>query len=238
MNHSNVNMDSPPMLQLPADFLAKYRPANKKPVVVVEVPPENEIPAQKNFHPPAKATPATVLEESPEKVVPMQTKILPICAFAGAVRVPLLDTKIKWAMSSLVPAFDNEDQIRQARQNSAKLDRSSYFWRYPVRFLANPIEKNLYRTVMIDYIPRNATYEDVLEHVRTGALESIQLFPPLRGCTNFFTARVVFTYETPAVSMFVQFQKRISLGDPIKIKGCAVRFWQVYVCPLLQKKLY
>ena len=238
MNQSTVNMDNPPTLQLPADFLAKYRPAKKTPMVIVEVSQEEDIPVQNNFHRPAKATPVTLLEESPEKVVPMQTKILPNGVFAGAIRVPLLDTKIKWAMNSLVPAFDNEDQIRQARQNSAQLDRASYFWRYPVRFLPNPTEKNLYRTVMIDYIPRGATYQDVLEHVRTGALESIHLFPPLRGCADFFTARVVFTYEIPAVSMVMQYQKRMSQGDPIKIKDCAVRFWQVYVYPLLQRRLH
>jgi hypothetical protein len=98
-----------------------------------------------------------------------------------------------------------------------------------VRFLPNPTEKNLYRTVMIDYIPPGATYQDVLAHLRTGALESIQMFPPLRGCTDYLTARVVFTYELPAVSVIMQFEKRLREGNPMRIRGEHVRIWQVYV---------
>jgi hypothetical protein len=102
-------------------------------------------------------------------------------------------------------------------------------WEKQVRFLPNPTEKNLYRTVMVDYIPPGATYQDVLAHLRAGALESIQMFPPLRGSTDYLTARVVFTYELPAVSVIMQFEKRLREGNPMRIRGEPVRIWQVYV---------
>lgn len=220
-------LEKPPILQLPVDFLAKYRATRKTPPVLqsqventssaVTLPPE-EFRTEEAQISPIKS--GTVTNGVPQKPL------------------PVLDTKIRWAMSSLVPAFDNEDEIEQAKQNFLQSDRSryptskpgnhaSYFWQHPVRFLPNPTEKNLYRTVMIDYIPRGTAYQDVTAHVRTGALESIQLFPPVRGSTDYFTARVVFNYEIPAVSTVMHYQKRMSRGDPIKIKGSPVRFWQV-----------
>ena len=152
--------------------------------------------------------------------------------------LPVVDTKILWSMSALQPVFDDDQQVKQAMQSNGIIDRhyaatrktsthTTYFWQHPVRFLPSPTEKNLYRTVMIDYIPQGTTYQDVLAHVRTGALESIQLFPPLRGCTDYFTARIVFTYELGAVLMVMQYQKRFSHRDAFQIKGVPVRVWQV-----------
>ena len=157
----------------------------------------------------------------------------------NAMRVPVLDTKIKWTMNSRQPVFKDQNQLLLAMKIASNHDHSgtsfgkagdkhtTYFWQHPVRFLPSPTEKNLYRTVMIDYLPLSSSYEDVLQHVRTGALQSIQLFPPVRGCTNFTTARVVFNYETSAVSMVMQYQKKMNAGYPMKVNGAVVRVWQV-----------
>ena len=59
-------------------------------------------------------------------------------------------------------------------------------------------DKNLFRTVMIDFIPIGSTYKDVLSQVCGGSLEQIQLFEPVGNVTNFMTARVVFNYELGA----------------------------------------
>lgn len=227
-----MDMDKAPTLKLPADFLAKYRPAKKFPVVVVEEASEEDVAraVETEIYSPPKMTPVMVPKASPKKASKVQPNTLPDGVLAGAMRVPILNVNIQWAMNSLVPLFNSESEVRRAKQGTAMSgNNSSYFWRHPVRFSPSATEKNLYRTVMVDYIPLNATYQDVLQHVRTGALESIQLLPPLRGSTDFLTARVVFIYETSATAMAMQYQKRIDQRHPIKIQGCAVRFWQVYV---------
>ena len=179
----------------------------------------------------------TVVEANRQGHVPSTASVPPSVA-----AVPLLDTKIKWAMSSLMPAFDDEVELEQAKQGVLQSYRSghhlSYFWQHPVRFLPKPTEKNLYRTVMIDYIPQTTTYQEILEHVRSGALESIQLFPPLGSTTNYLTTRIVFIHEIPAVSMIMHYQKRRNQGDPIKIRGTPVRFWQVYAYQLPYTSLH
>ena len=53
---------------------------------------------------------------------------------------------------------------------------------------------------MIDYLPIGTRYCDVLDQIRGGTLESIQMYPPI--ATNFITARVVFTHERGAVGLF------------------------------------
>jgi hypothetical protein len=240
-------MDKAPTLKLPAEFLAKYRPAKKTPVVVVEESPEEDVPeaAEIDFHGPAELTspvkvpdakliPVKVPEASPKKVIRVQANILPDGVLPGAMRVPILDVNIRWAMNSLAPVFNDDNEVRRAKQSTSGNTNTSYFWRHPVRFSPKATEKNLYRTVMVDYIPPHATYQDVLEHVRTGALESIELFSPIGGCTKYMTARVVFIKEIPATTMAMQYQKAIDRGSPIKIKGWPVRFWQVYVTPILE----
>ena len=158
---------------------------------------------------------------------------------SNAVRLPLLDNNIKWASSSQQPIFDNQYQLQQAMHTSSgpshsrkpfaqSVDsHSNYFWQHPVRFLPKPEQGNIYRTVMIDYIPVGTRYDYMMQHVRTGALESIQIFLPIPGITNFITARVVFTHEKPALSMVMQYQKRMNAGDPMNVNGSVVRVWHV-----------
>lgn len=253
MGQAKENLEKTPTLLLPASFLAKYRPWSKiKAVpgapVPVKASPEVKIsglgqmpertPQNYKLIPISSVKPDKAVIDSPLSATPPNAPKNLKSTMEEYIRstpdvptkaLPVLDTNIKWAMSSLVPVFDNDEQKRWAQHNN--ISKGSYFWEHTVRFLPNPTEKNLYRTVMIDYIPTDATYEDVLAHLRTGALELIQIFPPLPGSTDYLTARVVFAYELPAVSMMMQFEKRLREGNPIRIKGGHVRFWQVYVLP-------
>lgn len=63
-------------------------------------------------------------------------------------------------------------------------------------------EPNLFRTIMIDFIPFGTPYSDVLHHVRGGALESIHLYGPIGDATAFVTARIVFVHESGASTLF------------------------------------
>lgn len=257
MGNTEADIERPPTLQLPAAFLSKYRPARKSEVVVessVENPFSADAKPSEEDVQDAKVVSATeqnikdsaANDATPSEVPRIARKDIKIWiqehlknnVEIQTAALPVVDTKIQWSMTALQPVFDNEQEIQQARRSNTQSDRhslvnpkagaqASYFWQHPVRFLPNPTEKNLYRTVMIDYIPPGATYQDVLSHVRTGALESIQMFPPLRGSTDYFTARVVFAYERPAVSMVMRYQKRFNQGEPVKINGTPVRIWQV-----------
>jgi len=63
-------------------------------------------------------------------------------------------------------------------------------------------DKNIFRTVMIDFIPFGTPYCDVLAQTRGGTLESIQLYGPIGDATDFVTARVVYTEETGATKLY------------------------------------
>jgi len=228
MNQAPANLEKPPTLQLPAEFLSKYRPARRTPVVVLEPKIENQPPTEQEVNMDTKGSQEDTIHEN---IAPLRAPTKATQEYfinvKGGLPTALLDTKIRWAMSSLAPAFKDDEEKRWAKGDMVNTKQGSYFWEHVVRYLPNPTEKNLYRTVMIDYIPHGATYQDVLQHVRTGAVESIQMFSPLRGSTNYWTARVVFTYELPAVSMIMHYQKKLHQGAPIMIMGTPVRVWQV-----------
>lgn len=63
-------------------------------------------------------------------------------------------------------------------------------------------ETNLFRTIMIDFIPIGTTYSDLLAYIRGGTLESIHLYGPIGDATDFVTARVVYTEETGAMALY------------------------------------
>ena len=55
---------------------------------------------------------------------------------------------------------------------------------------------------MIDFIPYGTPYSDVLAEIRGGPIESVQMYGPIGCATDFVTARVVFTHELGAVSLY------------------------------------
>lgn len=55
---------------------------------------------------------------------------------------------------------------------------------------------------MIDFIPFGTPYSDVLQQIRGGNLELIQLYGPIGDVTDFVTARVIYTDENGATALY------------------------------------
>lgn len=100
-------------------------------------------------------------------------------------------------------------------------------------------DENIFRTVMIDFIPFGTPYCDVLAQIRGGTLESIQLYGPIGDATDFVTARIVYTDEIGATTLYQVSASPLPTTfkanafpkhgqDPgIKINGKPVRVWQI-----------
>ena len=120
------------------------------------------------------------------------------------------------------PVWDDEhDKMLALGHGELPTNQKNSFWKHPVRYIEYA-DKNLFRTIMIDYIPIGTTYKDVLEKISGGSLESIQLFDPIGGATEYMTARVVFDYELSASTT-----ANHARDHGMKINGQSVRVWQV-----------
>ncbi|KIW50754.1 hypothetical protein PV05_09542 [Exophiala xenobiotica] len=130
----------------------------------------------------------------------------------------------KWSVNKDNPIFnDDEEMWRVCDGATAEWIRNSPFPEHPVRYLPEKAvgSLNAYRTVMIDEIPLGTTLKDVLEVVRGGTLQSIQLFPPIGRVCPYMTARIVFVYEASANEMYKQQE-----NAPFIINGAPVRTWK------------
>ncbi|EXJ78975.1 hypothetical protein A1O3_08475 [Capronia epimyces CBS 606.96] len=129
-----------------------------------------------------------------------------------------------WLVTKENPIFHSDEEMREAVGDSGIVwINNSPFTTHPVRYLPEDAASNhnAYRTVMIDNIPVGSTPKDVLAHTRGGALQSLQLLPPIGGATSFMTARVVFLFETAADEMRERHQKA-----PFHVNGAQVRVWK------------
>lgn len=162
--------------------------------------------SNKSLHNPTKDTEPTVLKNKPN------TESLP------TIMAMPFDVPVKWIQGGIFE--DDQDKINHLGFVSAQ--RMTNFYKHPVRYLPRKSEKNLYRTVMIDFIPQGTEYAEILKNVRGGAIESVQLFDPIGSSTDFMTARIVFNYELGARSVYMHGQK-----TGLRIKGQKVRVWQV-----------
>ena len=133
-----------------------------------------------------------------------------------------LKLNLKWKVTAENPIYEDEpEKISSIGTHRLPSNQESKFWRYPVRYIEY-LEKNLFRTVMIDYIPLGTTYSDVLDNIYGGAIEKIELFEPIGTATNYMTARLVFHYEL-AASMTATYAR----DHQMMIRGKPVRVWQV-----------
>lgn len=138
------------------------------------------------------------------------------------------DLTIMWKVHRLNPIFDSEAE-KMAAKNALStranhyLDTKDAFWEHPVRYLEQ-VEHNIFRTVMIDYIPAEASIEEVVSQIRGGSLESINMFGPIGkgNVTPYQTARIVFSTERGA--SLTNFYHR---EYPMTIRGRPVRVWKV-----------
>ena len=134
--------------------------------------------------------------------------------------MPVFSTYINWSLTANSPLFDDDNECDHIRRTLGP--KQSVFFDHPVRYLPLSQEQNIYRTVMIDHIPVSATIADVLREIRTGQVESIQLFDRIGNVTDFKTARVVFVYENPAREIQIE----ASLPG-VFIQGRKVHVWIV-----------
>ncbi|ETI28775.1 hypothetical protein G647_01226 [Cladophialophora carrionii CBS 160.54] len=137
----------------------------------------------------------------------------------------------KWLINKDYPIFETgEEKFEAVGGNGTAFHRNSPFPNHPVRYLPEDAASTIdaYRTVMIDEIPAGSTMLDVLNIVKGGSVESIQLFPPIGNATSFMTARVVFVFERSAHNM-IKHQEAKSKEDAgarrFKIKDVVVRCW-------------
>ena len=119
------------------------------------------------------------------------------------------------------PVYEDDEEKARALSFQPAGSNRQIFWRHPVRYLDHD-DKNIFRTVMIDYIPNDATYKDVLDVIGGGSVEKVELVPAIGKTTDYQTARVVFNFELGA-STTVNFAR----DHGMKIKGTPVRVWQV-----------
>lgn len=136
---------------------------------------------------------------------------------------------INWNVNLNNPVFDTEEEkVKHLGGGTSPENRLSAYWTHPVRFLPLFGDPDLYRTVMIDYIPTGTTLKAVLAKVRGGSLELVQYVESI-GQSNFMTARIVFHEESCARSFYLLTQL-----DDFNIAGAKIRAWQV-LCPTYPK---
>lgn len=120
------------------------------------------------------------------------------------------------------PIFDDKQEKSAALNCNIKADRQTIYSQHPVRYMPEPHDTDLYRTIMIDYLALGTNLRNVLAHVHGGQLESIQLFDPVSSLHPWMTARIVFKQEVAATQMW-----RYAVENPTIINGKPVRVWQV-----------
>ena len=144
-----------------------------------------------------------------------------VSPFNRIVKMPQqFDLSIRWKITKENPIFDEDEDTAYMRFGDYR-GADTTFWDHPVRYL-DYTERNLFRTVMIDYIPINATYKDVLQPIHGGSIEQITLVGPISKNANYKTARVVFNYELGASTT-----ANYARDHGMKIHGSSVRVWQV-----------
>ena len=133
----------------------------------------------------------------------------------------------KWKINKDNPIFRDEQEKRRVMVHD---NQKSTFFQHPVRYLPEDAAStiNAYRTVMIDGIPTETTVVEILNIVRGGSLESVQLFPPIGNATSDMTARIVFNHEVSAHNMIKHQQAQSGQdvnANRFRINDVAVRCW-------------
>jgi len=159
--------------------------------------------------------------KAPAKVSEDGHRVPNVSPFNRVVKIPhQFDLSIKWNITKENPIFDEDEDAGYMRFGDYR-GADKPFWNHPVRYLEYT-DRNLFRTVMIDYIPLSATYKDVLRPIHGGSIEKITLVGPIGKSTNYKTARVVFNYELGASTT-----ANYARDHGMKVNGSLVRVWQV-----------
>lgn len=127
-----------------------------------------------------------------------------------------------WKIHRDNPIFYDDSEKQRAKYfGGMPMDPTSKFYTHPVRYLPEDAmkSKDVFRTVMMDYIPRKTCANEVLELVSGGAVESIELVGPIGKATDFMSARLVFVLEEGAMAM--------ARSNDLSIDGIKVHCWLV-----------
>jgi hypothetical protein len=118
-----------PMIETPVEIThAPIESAPEKTPQIDKVDLTSPVKANKAIiHAPPSVTPRT----APKDPKTRMEEYLKSTPDVPAKVLPLLDTNIKWAMGSLVPVFDDEEEKRWAQRNT--VNTGSYFWQHTVR---------------------------------------------------------------------------------------------------------
>lgn len=131
----------------------------------------------------------------------------------------------RWKISKQNPIFEDREESSSARaKGGAPMNRGSQFYTHPVRYLPEDAvtSTDCYRTIMVYDIPKGTTVKEVLNVVKGGSLESVELVGPIGNATNFMTARLVFIHESGAMEMISHQGVK-----GLEINGTAVHAWLV-----------
>jgi hypothetical protein len=135
------------------------------------------------------------------------------------------DSAPEWIVTKQNPIFEDEAEIRTAqRTGGMPMNKHSPFFTHPIRYLPEDAigQKDVYRTVMIEVIPLSTSVKSILDQIRGGSLESLEVVGPIGKITNYMTARVVFNHESGAISMVNRHNK-----EPMQVNGTTLHVWLV-----------
>ncbi|KAL8872012.1 MAG: hypothetical protein Q9174_002282 [Haloplaca sp. 1 TL-2023] len=110
--------------------------------------------------------------------------------------------------SSINSSFIRECSI-QAYKNTMGHEEvhCPYFFKYGIRFCPHPSEANIYRTVLIDKLPRNLSISTLLEAIRGGAVLDAKLLDT-SSINGYSSALIQFVHEHSAKSMETQAERK------------------------------
>ncbi|KAI4160582.1 MAG: hypothetical protein LQ342_005603 [Letrouitia transgressa] len=102
------------------------------------------------------------------------------------------------------------------------------FSKHGIRFQPTPTKGNLYRTVIVDGLPRNITLSLLLEQVRGGPIFSAELLETF-NITGFSSAFIVFVHQHSATRFLRQAQNSPLIFDdtPVKVSLVATPTWPI-----------
>lgn len=204
------------VLELPASFLNKYTASRKD---IKSEDSDEEDSAAEAVVRSGRNEQATTSRFEPSSATTGTMKLLE----PTTVNVAPYDLSIKWNITKENPIYEEDEKMRAMAGQMGPIGaiRQQVFWKHPVRYIEHQ-DKNIFRTVMIDAIPNEATYSDVLNEICAGSLERISLVPSVGKADRYKTARVVFNFELGA-SLTANYAR----DHGMKIKGEPVRVWQV-----------
>ncbi|KAJ5887629.1 hypothetical protein N7495_007670 [Penicillium taxi] len=106
--------------------------------------------------------------------------------------------------------FENQEEERKAFNRcyifSPGSRKSNMLFQYGLRYIPGEKELNIYRTVMIDFVPQHMAISEILHSIRGGAVHSAYLADTV-AINGFKTAKITFINQKGAMNFFKCVQK-------------------------------